>query len=116
MDNIFVGSKLPSGLVLKHPSNPEVTVLIRGLNAAPRMKPGGPPMIVPYMTTEVDAAFWETWKLKHKDFQPLKSGAIFEAKSESHAKAVAKERVKEKTGFEPRAQEEAGVKKADKAD
>lgn len=114
MQTMIVGSKLPNGLVLKHPDKPEVTVLIRGKSAAPRMKPNGPPMIVSYMTTEVDSEFWETWKAKHSNFAPLKSGAIFEAKSPENAKAMAKATEKLRTGFEPRNQTADGVKPADK--
>lgn len=114
MATIIVGSKLPNGLVLKHPLKTEITVVIRGKSAAPRMRPNGPPLIVDYMTTEVDAEFWETWKVAHKDFAPLKSGAIFEAKTSENAKAMAKATEKLKTGFEPRSQESDGVKPANK--
>ena len=107
--NVTIGCRLPHGLVIHHPLKPEHKVELAGINKA---------VIIgaTHVTTEVDGEFWDAWKLAHKDFAPLKSGAIFEAKSESEAKAVARELVKEKTGFEPMPQEGAGVKPADKDD
>jgi len=111
---IVIGCRLPHGIVLRNPLKPEDTVELAGVNKA---------LIIgaDHATTPVDAEFWETWKIAHKDFAPLKSGAIFEAKSESEAKAVAKELKDEKTGFEKMPSDEkslkkAGVKPADKTD
>jgi len=67
-----------------------------------------------YVTTEVDADFWSEFKGLYKDFQPLKSGAIFEASSAAQAESKAKELVKEKTGLEPMPQDTLGIKTAEK--
>lgn len=104
---IIVGSKLPNGLVLHHPTDPNKKVTIKGLNSSKIVG-------ATYVTTEVDAEFWQTWKLVHKEFVPLKSGAIFEAKNEAAASSIAKERAKVKTGLEPMSRDAGGVKPATK--
>jgi hypothetical protein len=101
---ILICSKLPTSLVLNHPLDPTVKVTIRGLNAAPRGK-DKQPIYVPYMTTEVDADFWSAWEGAHgekakKPFPAIKSGALYAAKSADEANGIAKEREKERTGFE----------------
>jgi len=107
MAKIIVGCRLPHGIILNHPLNPEDTVELNGLNKV---------VIVgaDHATTEVDEDFWGIWKTAHKDFQPLKSGAIFEAKNVAEAKGKGKELKAEKTGFEKVEQTAMGVKKADK--
>lgn len=116
-DIVIIGSKLPHGLVLNHPLEAHIKVTIRGLNSAPKGT-NDQPMIVPYMTTEVDSDFWDAWKLVHnhstKPFRPLASGAIFECSSVESVEKVYREREKEKTGLEPLSRTEAGVKPADK--
>lgn len=104
---IIVCCKLPNGIILDHPLDPNQKVTLNGLNQS---------IIVgaDYATTEVDAEFWETWKTVHKDFGPVLSGAIFEAKTTEEAKSKAKERASEKTGFEKMPQEAQGVKPTDK--
>lgn len=103
---VVIGCRLPHGLVIHHPMKPSEKVTLKGENEAVIKGVG-------YATTEVDADFWADWKLAHKDFAPLVSGAIFEAKSEAEAKAVAKELKAEKTGFEGMSQDGAGIKPAD---
>jgi hypothetical protein len=106
-EKVIIGSKLPNGLILRHPLKDSIVeVEIKGLNSAP-MGANGARVIIPYATTEVDKDFWEAWKLVHdhesRPFAPLASGAIFEAKTQEAASKIAKERSKEKTGLEPMA-------------
>ena len=107
--SVTIGCKLPHGIVLDHPLDPEKKVELKGKNGS---------MIVgaPYGTTEVDGEFWETWKTVHKDFPALRSGAIFEAANASELTAVAAELEDETTGFEPMAQNAQGVKPATEGD
>ena len=103
--SVTIGCKLPHGIILDHPLDPDKKVELKGKNGS---------MIVgaPYGTTEVDGEFWETWKTVHKDFPALRSGAIFEAANASELTAVAAELEDETTGFEPMAQNAQGVKPA----
>lgn len=104
---VIIGSKLPNGLIIKHPLKSNIQIEIKGLNSAP-MGVNGARVIIPYATTEVDKDLWDAWKLVHdhetKGFAPLKSGAIFEAKTLDAAKGIAKDLSKEKTGLEPMGQ------------
>lgn len=102
-DLIIIGCKLPHGLMLIHPLDKTQKVQINGLNTAKVIGST-------FVTTEVDADFWATWKAAYLDYAPLKSGAIFEARTQTEASAKAKELAKEKTGFEPIPQESLGVK------
>jgi hypothetical protein len=105
--SVTVGCKLPHGIILDHPLDPDKKVALNGKNKA---------LIIgaDYGTTEVDGEFWETWKTVHKDFPAVRSGAIFEAKNATELVAVAKELEGEKTGFEAMPQTAQGVKPADK--
>ena len=107
--SVTIGCKLPHGIILDHPLDPDKKVELKGKNGS---------MIVgaPYGTTEVDGEFWETWKTVHKDFPALRSGAIFEAANASELTAVAAELEGESTGFEPMAQNAQGVKPASQDD
>ena len=107
--SVTIGCKLPHGIILDHPLNPEKKVELKGKNSS---------LIIgaEYGTTEVDGEFWETWKTVHKDFPALKSGAIFEAANASELAAVASELEGETTGFEPMAQNAQGVKPASQDD
>ena len=95
MAKIIIGCRLPNGLTLHHPITKEA-VTLAGLHSSKIIG-------ATHVTTEVDADFWEAWKEKFKDYAPLKSGAIFEARNETDATSKAKELRKEKTGFEPMA-------------
>ena len=111
MAKVLIGCKLPHGIVLTHPKTGE-NVEIKGINAHASAFLISP-TVIEHATTEVDAEFYETWKAAHKDFAPLTSGAIFEAKNTADLNAIAKERRQVKTGFEPLPQEGGGVKKAE---
>lgn len=89
-----VGCKLPHGLVLEHPANPEHKVTLRGLN---RISIIG----ADHCTTEVDGDFMDAWLAANKDFPALHSGAIFVAKSIGDAAAIATEFKDRETGLEP---------------
>lgn len=104
MAKILIGCRLPNGLTITHPVTKD-KVTIAGLHSSKIIG-------ATHVTTEVDADFWETWKTAYSDYAPLKVGAIFVARSETEAQGKAKELRKEKTGFEPMAQDAAGVKKA----
>ncbi len=110
-DKVIIGSKLPTGLVLKHPKSPSLKIVLKGLNSSKIIG-------ATFVTTEVSAEFWEAWKAAHSHathpFQPLASGAIFETKNEASAGAVAKEYAKRKTGLEPLDPTAGGVKPASK--
>lgn len=106
MAKIIIGCKLPNGITLRHPTikgGPDVT--LKGLHKS---------LIIgaDHATTEVDDDFWKAWKAKNEDFEPLTSGAIFEARSVNDAAAIAREFSERKTGLEPMAQDAMGVKKA----
>jgi len=108
MAKVIIGCKLPHGLVIENPMNPNERVTLNGLNKS---------LIIgaKHATTEVDADMWKLWKATNKDFGPLKNGAIFEAKDAASAKSIAKETEKEKTGFEAMDPKDkaSGVKPAD---
>lgn len=106
-DIVIIGSKLPTGLILKHPSDHSVKVTLKGLNSSKIVG-------ATFVTTEVSSDFWAAWEAAHKAFQPLVSGAIFKTKNEAAAGAVAKEYAKRKTGLEPLNPSEGGVKPATK--
>lgn len=113
-NTVTIGSKLPTGLILRHPMIPDTKVTIKGTNSAGKGI-GGVPIIIPYATTEVDAEFWESWMLVHnqkgKEFPALKSRAIFQAKDEESAKSLFRENEKHKTGLEqlPQTDKRVGI-------
>jgi hypothetical protein len=111
----LVGSKLPYSIILVNPVKLEQKVTIRGLNAAPRGA-NGSLMVVPYMTTEVDSDFWTAWYTVHnhdrKPFEPLKSGALFVAKTNEDLKAIGRENEGRKTGLEAMPRKTKDIKAA----
>lgn len=113
MAKVIIGCKLPNGLTLTHPGNKEQKVTLAGLNKAPVIG-------ATHVITEVDQDFWEAWKKAYSDengkptYQPLASGAIFEAKNSTDAAAKGKELAGEKTGLEPMDREAHLIKPADK--
>ena len=104
---ILVGSRLPHGLLLDHPTN-KARFEVKGLNSTE--------IAVPYITTEIPEDFWNDWKLSVGDkFEPLASGSIFVAKSAADALAFSKEVESIKTGFEkvnPTDLDKSGLEKA----
>ena len=111
---VVVGCKLPHGIIIQHPMDPNKKVELAGKNKA---------LIVgaDYATTEVDGDFWEQWVAVNKEFPAVKSGAIFVAKTLTDAAAIAAESKDRKTGFEPmrtdgKDERAAGVKTASTKD
>jgi hypothetical protein len=103
-ETILIGCRLPNGLVLHHPTNRNITVKLAGTYET-KMENGlfMPPR--PYSTTAVDAEFWAAWKEAYEGFPPLKTRAVFEARSEQEAESKARNAEKVKTGFEPMGKE-----------
>ena len=104
--SILVGSRLPHGLLLDHPTN-AARYEVKGLNSTG--------IIVPYVTTEIPEDFWNDWVVSvGNKFEPLASGSIFVAKSEADALAFSKEVESINTGFErvdPEELEKLGMEK-----
>lgn len=101
---VLVCSKLPTSIILNHPMDVETKVTIRGLNAAARGT-NNQPILVPYITTEVDKDFWTAWEAAHgsksrKPFPAIKSGALFVADSAENANAIARENEDRSTGLQ----------------
>lgn len=112
MSTVTIGCRLPNGIVLDLGDPNVPPVVIEGQRQAQERSP----IIIltedDYGVTEVDASFWEKFKERvGPEFAPLKSGAIFEAKSKKDAGAIAKELKGKKTGHEPLAQEIGNIKK-----
>lgn len=107
MEMITIGCKLPQGLIIIHPSNPERKVRLNGLKDNKIIGNN-------FATTEVNAEFWATWKMSYGDYQPLKNGSIFEARNQPEAEIIGKELAAVKTGFEPLVPSSHGVKTATK--
>lgn len=108
MAKVLIGCRLPHGLTLTNPIDPNSKVTLNGLNKA---------VIIgaTYATTEVDEEFWEIWKAAHAGtFKPFDSGAIFEARNSNEAAEKGKELAGERTGLEPLERDAAGVKPAEK--
>jgi hypothetical protein len=97
-ETVLIGCRLPNGLVLHHPKNRNITVKLAGTYTT-KTDSGLfiPPQ--PFTTTPVDAEFWAEWKAAYVGFPPLKTRAVFEARSDQEANAKGKDTPK--TGFEP---------------
>ena len=92
--NVLVGCKLPNGIIISDPINANIKVTLNGKNKA---------LVIgaEYSTTEVDEEVWGRWHAANAKFEPVKSGAIFVAKSLADVNAIAKEYSGRKTGLEP---------------
>ena len=99
-ETILIGCRLPNGLVLHHPKNRNLTVKLAGTYEA-KLESGLyiPPKM--FSTTPVDLEFWTAWKEAYVGFPPLKTRAVFEARSDQEAESKARNAEKVKTGFEP---------------
>lgn len=114
MSTITIGCRLPSGLVLDIGDDKNTKVELEGQRQAQARSKIILLSEDDYGTTEVDSSFWEAFCARvGPDFAPIKSGAIFVAKNEKEAKAIAKDLKGKKTGHEPLAQETGEIKKAD---
>lgn len=107
MSTVTIGCRLPTGLILQVG---EKFVELEGQRQTQKRSPVI--LLTPddYGVNEVDAAFWEAWVTQvGTDYAPLKSGAIFEAKSAKEADAKAKDLKSKKTGHEPLSQDAKGI-------
>jgi len=93
METCIVGCKLPNGLKINLPGVPD-PVTLKGANAARIVGGYG-------MTPGIPKEAMERWIAEHKDFTYVRNGAVFMERSDKDARAVAKERRGERTGFEP---------------
>lgn len=89
MPTVTVACKLPNGLHLDH-AGKRVT-----LNGAHHKD-----AVAGHGLTTVDKDFWDAWSKAHEWYHPVKHKHVFAHAQESNTKAEAKERAKEKTGFE----------------
>ena len=99
-ETVLIGCRLPSGLVLHHPKNRNLTVKLAGTYET-KTENGVWLPARPYSTTAVDAEFWAEWKAAYAGYPPLKNRSVFEARSEQEAESKAKNAERVKTGFEP---------------
>jgi len=79
-DVVYVGCKLPNGLLLQVGNE---AVELAGANASEIV--GG------YGVTPVSRDFWEAWAAEHRSYEPLKSGLLFMQDKQDDAKAQAKD-------------------------
>ena len=126
-ESVIVMCKLPNGLVLQVGDK---RVNLRGsanyLQPNPKRRFQAPEIIYSDSLNVVDSKFWDDWNAKiRKDFadpytpgehtfQPLLSGAIYVGKNRNEATAIAKDKEKERCGFEAVVPKEHGVEDADK--
>jgi hypothetical protein len=108
---VQIACKLPNGLVIEHPSDPNRKIELTGLNGA---------LIIgaEYGLTSVDREFATAWFAANKEFAPVKACAIFMADTTEDVTAMAGELRKELTGFEGMRQDgkdkrAGGIKKRD---
>jgi hypothetical protein len=99
-ETVLIGCRLPNGIVLHHPKDRNRTIKLAGIYET-KLENGlyVPPKM--FSVTAVDAEFWAEWKAAYIGFPPLKTRALFEARSEQEAESKAKNAEKVKTGFEP---------------
>lgn len=113
MSTVTIGCRLPCGLIIDLGDNKTPSVELAGQRQAQERSKIITLSNEDYGTTEVDASLWEAFKARvGPDFAPIKSGAVFEAKTEKEAKAVHKDLKAKKTGHEPLEQEIGEIKKA----
>lgn len=111
MSTITIGCRLPTGLILEVGDKRVELAGQRQMQEESEIVILGSSM---YGTTEVDESFWEAFRNQVGDkFEPISSGAIFVAKNEKEAKAIAKDLKGKETGHEPSKQEDGKIKKMD---
>jgi hypothetical protein len=102
-ETTLVGCRLPNGFVLHHPKDRNQFVKLAGTNEA-----GSNGLYLApkqFTLTAVDSELWAEWRTAYVGFEPLKTRAIFEARSEQEAGIKARESENVKTGFEGTAKE-----------
>lgn len=110
MAKVFVASRLPFGLLIEHPQDPNIKVELAGI---PRSDSGR--IITPYGETEVDKDFWDAWVEENQNFTAYKNGVIFATASKKDLALEAQhyEGKDALTGLEPIPQKVDGIKPAD---
>lgn len=104
-ETVIVGCKLPQGLVLQVGDK---RVRLRGsacyIQPNPKRKfqnPRPEDMVLADTVNLVDKDFWEKWKKQvGRDYAPIKSGAIYEAKTKADIAAMAVDLESVVSGFE----------------
>lgn len=86
---VFVGCKLPNGLVIDHEG---ASATLRGANHSELI--GG------FGITEVPADLWEVWSKKFRDNPLITTGIVFAQGTFARAKAAAKDAAELVSGFE----------------
>lgn len=89
MTTVTVGCKLPNGLIIEVADK---KAILNGLNHSVII--GG------HGLTEVDKDLWDAWYAANKELVFVKNGFVFANAKEADAKAQAKDRENNKTGFE----------------
>lgn len=123
---VYVGCKLPHGLVLEIPEpgmmegiHPETGKIIKVAGRKPA--PVGKRYVLkgansmrrsdraqgqyPYAITPIPKAFWERWLARYKDADFVTKGFVFAEDTARDAQASAKEKLPEMTGMEAMQQE-----------
>lgn len=90
MPQVVVGCKLPSGLVMEKNG---IRVELKGANSSLIIGGHG-------ITEGVDKDFFDTWMKEHEEIEFVRQGFIFAHEKEKNTSAEAKDRAKQKTGFE----------------
>lgn len=92
METCIVGCKLPHGLQIELPGQPK-PIKLNGNNSARIIGGYG-------ITPGIPKEAMEKWIADHKDLAYVRNGSVFVERSEKDARAYARERVAERTGFE----------------
>lgn len=90
---VLVACRLPNGLVLEAPGDPNKIVVLNGKNRATIIG-------AEYGLTEVNAEFWARWLAENGDYAPVVSNAIYAVGDVASAASAAREFEDEITGFE----------------
>lgn len=91
-NTITIGCRLPNGLIIDLEDRSIPAIELAGARQAQERSKIILLSEEDYGTTEVPVEFWEAFKKRvGPTFAPIASGAIFEAKNEREAKAIAKD-------------------------
>lgn len=116
MATVIIGCKTPNGFWMEHEG---VKVKINGTQSEDGFIMVEKGLTVG-ITYDVDKSLWDAWRTKFASHPLCAEQFVFEAKSESSAKAQAKETKSLKTGLEQKTPAElekvAGAKKDQSAD
>jgi hypothetical protein len=102
MESVTVCCRLPNGIVLEHPSEPDKKIHLAGRNKASIIGQD-------YGVTELDVSVWEALSNNYKNSLMMKSGTIYAAKNIKTLERMSDEFKDSKTGFEPMPQNTAGI-------